>query len=111
VTPAVLFVDVDDTLVRSFGTKRLPMGPMVALVRALFERGAELYCWSSGGAAYARASAAEVGLEDCFRAFLPKPQALLDDVEVGRWRLLQLHPAECAGLSADEVLARVGATR
>lgn len=103
----VVFVDVDDTLVRSFGSKRMPMGSMVALVRQLKERGAELYCWSSGGADYARDSAAEVGLGDCFRAFLPKPNLLLDDVDPSGWNLLRLHPAEVSGQTADEVLARI----
>jgi phosphoglycolate phosphatase-like HAD superfamily hydrolase len=105
--PPVIYVDIDDTLVRSFGSKRMPMGAMVALVRSLKERGAALYCWSSGGAAYARAAAEEVGLGDCFEAFLPKPHLLLDDVAVGHWRLKELHPAECASLTADEVLAKL----
>ncbi len=30
----VIYVDIDDTLVRSFGSKRMPMSHMVALVRA-----------------------------------------------------------------------------
>lgn len=29
----VIYVDVDDTLVRSFGSKRIPIGAMVARVR------------------------------------------------------------------------------
>jgi phosphoglycolate phosphatase-like HAD superfamily hydrolase len=104
---AVVYVDVDDTLVRSFGSKRMPMASMIALVRALKQRGALLYCWSSGGGEYARMAAAEVGLDDCFEAFLPKPHVLLDDVHVGRWKLLQLHPAECASMTPDEVLERL----
>ncbi len=103
----VIYVDVDDTLVRSFGSKRMPMGHMVSLVRSLKARGAQLYCWSSGGAAYARSAAAEVGLEECFEAFLPKPHLLLDDVQVGSWRLAQLHPAECSSLTADEVFTKL----
>ncbi len=47
--PRVIHVDVDDTLVRSFGSKRIPMGAMVAQVRALHASGATLYCWSTGG--------------------------------------------------------------
>ncbi len=104
----VIYVDVDDTFIRSFGSKRMPMGHMVSLVRALKVAGAELYCWSSGGAAYARSSAADVGLTDCFTAFLPKPHLLLDDVQVGSWKLGQLHPSECSSLTADEVLASIG---
>jgi predicted ABC-type ATPase len=68
-----VFVDVDDTLVRSAGSKRIPIAAVVDRVRALKQAGATLYCWSRGGAEYARASALEVGLEDCFVSFLPKP--------------------------------------
>jgi phosphoglycolate phosphatase-like HAD superfamily hydrolase len=88
----VVYVDVDDTLVRSFGSKRIPMAAMVALVRDLNDAGAALYCWSTAGELYARATAEELGLADCFRAFLPKPQVLLDDVGVGSgvsWSCIQ----------------------
>lgn len=33
--PLVLFVDIDDTLVRSFGSKRIPMTPVIERIRAL----------------------------------------------------------------------------
>jgi hypothetical protein len=106
-TSPVIYVDIDDTLVRSFGSKRMPMGAMIALVRSLSEAGAHLYCWSSGGGDYARASAEEVGLGACFKGFLPKPNLLLDDANVGSWNMLQLHPAECSSLTADEVLSKL----
>jgi len=102
----VVYVDVDDTLVRSFGSKRIPMTDMVALVPRLKEAGAILYCWSSGGAAYARQSAEELGIAACFTDFLPKPHFMLDDVAVEDWALVQLHPNECRSLSAAELLAR-----
>jgi predicted HAD superfamily phosphohydrolase YqeG len=105
--PPIVYVDIDDTLVRSFGSKRVPMSMMVALVRSLKERGALLYCWSSGGAEYARSSAAELGLSDCFEAFLPKPQLMLDDVQLASWPVVQLHPAECGSMTAQEVLDRL----
>lgn len=50
----VVYVDVDETLVRNYGRSRIPIPSVIAHVRQLFENGAELYCWSSGGAAYAR---------------------------------------------------------
>lgn len=103
----MIYVDIDDTLVRSFGSKRIPIGAMTGLVRALKEQGAELYCWSSGGASYARASAEELGLAGCFEAFLPKPHLLLDDVNTANWKLLQLHPNECSALTAAEVLGKL----
>jgi FMN phosphatase YigB (HAD superfamily) len=85
----VIFVDVDDTLVRSLGTKRVPMPAVVARVRELHEAGATLYLWSSGGAEYARASAAELGIGSCFAGFLPKPDAYIDDQPVSDWRFCE----------------------
>ena len=85
----VVFVDVDDTLVRSVGTKRIPMPAVVAAVRALYGRGDALYLWSSGGADYARASAVELGVEECFLGFLPKPDVYIDDQSVDEWRYCQ----------------------
>jgi cation transport ATPase len=82
----VVYIDVDDTLIRSFGTKRMPMASVVANVRALHEQGAALYLWSSGGGAYARESAAELGIEGLFLAFLPKPDVYIDDQSFDEWR-------------------------
>jgi hypothetical protein len=98
--PLVVYVDIDDTLVRSVGAKRIPVSAAVQHVRELHAQRAELYCWSSGGADYARASAEEVGVAECFAAFLPKPDVLLDDQPPAEWRrLLNVHPAECRGQS------------
>jgi predicted mannosyl-3-phosphoglycerate phosphatase (HAD superfamily) len=93
----IVFVDVDDTLVRSAGTKRIPMSPVIARVRELHQQGVALYLWSSGGAEYARTSAIELGIEGCFLAFLPKPDAYLDDQPVHEWRYCQhVPPANAA---------------
>jgi phosphoserine phosphatase len=102
----IVYIDIDDTLVRSFGSKRIPMTDMVALVPQLKAHGATLYCWSSGGAAYAQKSAEELGIADCFVAFLPKPQLLIDDVSIAKWKLTELHPNECRSVSVPELLAR-----
>ena len=82
----VVFVDVDDTLVRSVGSKRVPMPAVIAHVTAMFERGDTIYLWSSVGAEYARKSAIELGIEGCFAGFLPKPNVYLDDQAVSTWR-------------------------
>ena len=39
----IIYVDVDDTLVRSFGTKRIPMPSVIAYVRKLKADGVTLY--------------------------------------------------------------------
>ena len=86
----VVFVDVDDTLVRTVGSTRIPMPATIAQIRRLSNSGSyTLYCWSSGGADYARASAQELGLEDCFETFLPKPEVYVDDQEFADWRYVQ----------------------
>ena len=101
--PLVIDVDVDDTFVRSYGTKRIPIPAVVKHIRALWQQGAELYCWSSGGAQYAQESAVEFGLGDCFLTFLPKPNVLLDDQKIGDWRrLLEVHPANDVTESVEE---------
>lgn len=105
--PAAIFVDVDDTLVRTVGSKRIPMPATVKLVRALRDHGASLYLWSRGGAAYAREVAEDLRIAECFTAFLPKPELLLDDAGVADWGAVALHPAECSGITVEEVLARL----
>lgn len=93
----IVFVDVDDTLIRSVGTKRIPMPGVVASVRELHKQGVELYLWSSGGAEYARASAGELDIQECFVAFLPKPHAYIDDQPVHEWRFCKhLLPSSAA---------------
>jgi predicted HAD superfamily phosphohydrolase YqeG len=87
--PQVVYVDVDDTLIRSVGSKRIPMPAVVARVRELHASGASLFLWSSGGAEYARSAAIELGIESCFVAFLPKPDAYIDDQAVSEWRYCQ----------------------
>jgi hypothetical protein len=47
----VLYVDVDDTLLRSAGTKTMLMPRVVEHIKSLADSSAELYCWSAAGAA------------------------------------------------------------
>jgi hypothetical protein len=99
----IAYVDVDDTLVRSFGSKRIPMTEMVRHVRELHRDGIVLYAWSSGGADYARDTARELEVEDCFQAFLPKPNIIIDDQAPAEWRrLVHVHPAEATAKTVRE---------
>ena len=84
--PQVVYVDVDDTLVRSIGTKRIPIPAAIERVRALHREGAVLYLWSTGGADYARATASELGLSALFAGFLPKPTIVIDDQQMHEWK-------------------------
>ena len=99
----VIFIDVDDTLVRSFGTKRIPMPNVIENVRQLKAQGETLYCWSSGGREYAHNSAIELGLEDCFVDYLPKPNVLIDDQPIESWRELRhIYPSQADSLLKTE---------
>ena len=99
----VVFVDVDDTLVRSVGSKRIPIPASVAHVRELFDQGARLYAWSSGGGEYAKATSVELGLEECFLGFLPKPNIMLDDQNPDEWsQAIWVHPLQAPGKTIEE---------
>ncbi|MCL6416908.1 hypothetical protein MIB92_14700 [Aestuariirhabdus sp. Z084] len=101
--PFYVYVDVDETFVRNYGTKRIPMPHVIEHVKSLKSQGATLYCWSSGGAEYAKNSAEEFGILDCFEGFLPKPEVMLDDMKVSTWsNLIELHPNECPDKTIDE---------
>jgi len=92
---SVVYFDVDDTLVRSAGTKRLPIPAVVERVRSLHAAGVTLYLWSSGGADYARTTALELGISSCFTGFLAKPTHIVDDQHITQWLdLKHFHPNE-----------------
>lgn len=93
----VAYVDIDDTLIRSFGSKRIPMTHVVRYVKSLKEKGYTLYAWSMGGAEYAQKSAEELGITDIFSGFLPKPTMLVDDEHKNIWRVACVHPNDCHG--------------
>ncbi len=82
----VVFIDIDDTLIRTAGTKRIPMPRTIQRVKELHSQGHLLYLWSSGGGEYAQTAAAELGIEDLFQAFLPKTQLMIDDQQITDWR-------------------------
>jgi hypothetical protein len=105
-TPLTVYVDVDDTLIRTAGTRRIVIPDAVTHVKQLKADGAILCCWSSGGAAYAREIAVELGITDLFKAFLPKPDVMLDDQHPREWRkLICVHPVECQKHSVDQYRA------
>ena len=101
--PLIVYVDVDDTLVRSVGSKRIPIKPVIDHIRQLHNNGAKLYCWSTGGADYTRSTAEELAILDCFLAFLPKPNVLIDDQQLCEWRqCLELHPLSVSNKTTEE---------
>jgi hypothetical protein len=62
--PLVVYIDVDDTLTRSAGTKVMPVRAVVEHAKELAKSGAAVYCWSTAGAEYARSTAQRLGIED-----------------------------------------------
>lgn len=104
----VIYVDVDDTLVRHAGTKRIPVVSVVAHVRKLRDAGFTLFCWSTGGSEYAQAVVRELGLEECFSGFLPKPNVVIDDQDIHEWkRFIHIHPLQIDEQSIDGYLQRL----
>lgn len=91
----IIYFDIDDTLVRSLGAKRIPMPSVIETVRRLKAEGATLFMWSSGGSEYCKRTADELGITDCFEGFLPKPTTYVDDQPVHEWRLCNhLYPSQ-----------------
>lgn len=82
----IVYVDVDDTLVRWAGSKSIPRTAVIERVKNLAAEGHTLYLWSTGGAEYAENIATELVIDGLFTAFLPKPELILDDQAVSDWR-------------------------
>jgi hypothetical protein len=79
------------------------MAAVVEHVRLLSQRGVDLYCWSSGGAEYARTSAIELSLESCFIGYLPKPNVMIDDQPIEQWRrFVTFHPNEAVSRTVED---------
>ena len=95
---SVVYVDVDDTLVRSIGAKRVLISATINRVKQLAASSSVLYCWSSGGGEYAKESAIELGIESCFKGFLPKPSIMIDDQHPRDWRKLTVVHPFCIGV-------------
>jgi len=106
--PFYVYVDVDETFVRNYGAKRIPVPAVIEHIKELKTQGAVMYCWSSGGAEYAEESAREFGIDHCFMGFLPKPELAIDDMSFSQWRnLVQVHPNECAGNTIESYREKI----
>jgi len=96
-----IYIDVDETFLRNYGTKQIPIPKVLDGIKQL-KMDYTLYCWSSGGAEYARKSAAKFGIEDCFSGFLPKPNIIIDDQPLDTWRnLTEIHPNKIDTILTD----------
>jgi hypothetical protein len=80
----------------------IPMPATINHVRSLAVDGVELWCWSTGGADYAKSIAVGLEIADCFTGFLPKPNVIIDDQNVAEWRqCLEVGPGSLAATVAD----------
>ncbi len=99
---SIIAIDRDETFVRNYVAKRIAIPSVIEYIKKLKSDGTIMYCWSSGGAIYAKESAEEFGIADCFIGFLPKPQVMIDDMNFSQWRnLLQIRPNECPKYSVE----------
>jgi hypothetical protein len=107
-TPVVpctaIYLDAEDTLLSGPAGMGVPRERVVGRVRELARKGAGLYLWSRQGAGHARRVAAELGLEDCFQAFLPKPQVLLDAQALEDWSISEIHSAAFNSVRLEDIL-------
>jgi hypothetical protein len=74
-----VYVDVDDTLIRTSGSKRIPVSGVVESV------------------------AVGLGIAELFAGILPKPKVSVDDRALAQWnRLIEIHPSECGQWNAED---------
>lgn len=81
----IVYVDVDDTLVRWAGSKCIPRTLVIDKIKLRAAAGDELYLWSRAGAEHARRVADFLEIADLFVAILPKPDLIIDDEPFSKW--------------------------
>ncbi|HZH77089.1 MAG TPA: hypothetical protein VEY88_13745 [Archangium sp.] len=101
---AAIYLDAEDTLVPSTADARISSEKMVMRIRELARKGAGLYLWSRQGAEHARQVAAQHGIEDCFRGFLPKPEVIIDAQALEDWRISEIHPVASTAVRLEDIL-------
>ena len=81
----VVYVDVDDTLVRWCGSKYVPRSSVIEKIKQRAAAGDRLFLWSRAGDGPARQVAEELGIAELFEAILPKPDHIIDDEPFSEW--------------------------
>ena len=81
----VVYVDVDDTLVRWCGSKWIPRSSVIEKIKERAAAGDRLFLWSRAGDGPARQVAEELGIAELFEAILPKPDHIIDDEPFSEW--------------------------
>jgi hypothetical protein len=89
------FIDIDDTMIRSIGTKRIPITDTIKFIKNIDTKIDSIYLWSRGGAEYTKEIADSLGIAHLISGFLPKPDVMIDDQRISDWaHLKQLYPTE-----------------
>lgn len=98
----IVYIDIDDTLIRSFGSKQIPITHSISHLKKLFNNGFEIYLWSSGGEEYCKNVAKNLGIYEYIKSFLPKPNVYIDDQKFDEWKLCKhYYPGEVDKMTND----------
>lgn len=82
----IVYVDVDDTLVRWCGSKCIPRVSVIDKIKQRAKDGDRLFLWSRAGDEAAARVAEELGITELFEAILPKPEHIIDDEPFADWK-------------------------
>ena len=96
----VIYVDVDDTIISHHD---IPKPHVIQFLRHAVEKGAILYLWSAGGDTYAEGVALKLGIHHLFKAFLAKPDATIDDLDIKADFIMEnYHPNHFLGRNFED---------
>ena len=98
----IIYVDVDDTLVRSFGSKQIAMTATQNYVRQLKQAGATLSAELTTPGEWP----ARPGWPTAFLLIFPNRRFCWTSL-VQDWELQQLHPNECRSNAGDGLLEKL----
>ena len=91
----IYYIDVDDTLIRTIGSKIIPIPNTLKLINELDLSANTIYLWSRGGAEYCKNTAHLLGIQDKIFGYLSKPDILIDDQDICDWsHIKKFHPNE-----------------
>lgn len=97
----IIYCDVDNTLIDHNNSPKKNTLKYLEYARS---KGAVLYLWSQGGADYCRDIANQLGITHWFKAFLPKPEIVVDDLPIkAPFISKHIHPIQLIGLNWDNV--------
>ena len=78
----IIYIDIDDTLIRTIGSKIIPIPDTVNFIKNCNTNKNEIYLWSRGGAQYCKNIAIKLLLDHKITGYLPKPNLIIDDTEL-----------------------------